>query len=240
LQRRLPLGNLADLIVIDSRIWGRDEQAIDGEDPTLDDPERSILGADQEAWLASELETSPGQWKLIGQQVVMGQLPQFLNTDQWDGYPAARERLFTLFSESAQDNVVVLTGDIHASGAMDLTPDPFSASYQPDTGAGSLAVELVVPAVTSQGFPPALANLADALVAENPHFKFADLTRRGYVVLDITPERVQGAWYHVDTIEAPSDSESLTQVAACYAGTRHIVLETEAAPPPADIAPPAP
>ena len=47
-------------------------------------------------------------------------------------------------------DVVVLTGDIHSSWAMDLTEMPYDAAmYDPATGEGSLAVEFVTPAITS-------------------------------------------------------------------------------------------
>lgn len=34
------------------------------------------------------------------------------------------------------------------------------------------------------------------------------LSRRGYMLLDITPERLQTEWYYVDTVTAPSTAES--------------------------------
>jgi alkaline phosphatase D len=235
LQRRISLGGLADLIMLDTRLWARDEQALDQEDPRLVDPERTLLGDDQEAWLAGELAASTARWKILGQQVMVAQLPQFLNTDQWDGYPAARERLFALLRD--QRDVVVLTGDIHASAANDLIEDPMSPDYDPATGVGSLAVEVVVPGVTSEGLPDAVADIANTIKEQNRYMKLADVTRRGYALLDIDAERVQAAWFYVDTIEQPSDNESFGGAAAVRAGQPFFVLESEPAPPVAGPAP---
>lgn len=46
--RHLPYGELADLVMLDTRLWGRDQQPgmFDG---TTDDPARTMLGFDQEA-----------------------------------------------------------------------------------------------------------------------------------------------------------------------------------------------
>lgn len=134
----------------------------------------------------------------------------------------------------------MLTGDIHSSWAMDLPYDPFDAAYDPDTGAGSLAVELVAPGISSPGFPEQLAGLADGLVQDNPHLKWAELVSRGYVVLDIDHDRVQAAWHLVDTVDVPSDTEALAGVLAVYAGAPHLVIEESAAEPPSGVDPPAP
>ena len=233
IQRVLGYGGLVDVILLDTRLCCRDEQAVDGSDPILADESRSLLGAEQEAWLAEMVTTSTAQWKLVAQQVMMGQVPQFTNTDQWDGYPFARQRFFDVLRNGGIEDVVVLTGDIHSSWAMDLTDDPLDPlAYDPDTGAGSLAVELVTPGITSQGFPDQLAGVADGLIMDNPHMKWVELTRRGYLVLDITPARLQGAWYFVDTVLEPSDGESVGGVVEVSTGVPHIVVVESPAEPP--------
>lgn len=235
--RAFRYGDLVDLLMLDTRLWGREQQYGElGEEPPMD-PERQILGADQEAWLFGELEGSTATWKIIGQQVMFGQLGLVTNPDQWDGYPEARERFFDVVEASAIDNVVVLTGDIHSSWGMDLARDPFDPAYDPDTGAGSFGVEFVAPGITSPGFPDALAGLAEGVKGDNPHMKLVELVRRGYVVLDIDAERVQAAWYHVDTITTRVEGESLHGVVATYAGENYLVVESEAAAAPNGPAP---
>lgn len=204
--RALSFGDLVDLVMLDTRSAGRDAPATSNQDvETLDDPTRSILGDAQEQWLSETLRESSATWSLIGQQVMMGQLASGgvpLNLDQWDGYRASRNRVLSMFEE--QGNVVVLTGDIHSSWAMDLTEDPLDPErYDPDTHEGAVAVEFVTPGITSPGLSDSLAGLANGLKTQNPHLSWVDPQQRGYMVLDITRERVQAAWFHIDDVTDP-------------------------------------
>lgn len=131
-----------------------------------------------------------------------------INTDQWDGYRAERQRVLDMISGLGLDNVVVLTGDIHSSWAMDISNDPNNPLvYNPITGEGSRAVEFVCTSVTSPGLEP-LNPLAPALRLLNPHMKYVDTARKGYLLLDIVPERVTGEFWYVDTIAEISEGES--------------------------------
>jgi alkaline phosphatase D len=233
--RSFRYGRLFDLIMLDTRLIGRDEQVADPCDATtIADPERQLLGEQQEAWLFSQLERSQRhgtRWRLLGQQVMFGQLVNVLapggcvfNPDQWDGYAAARARVLAQLAGGI-DNVVVLTGDIHSSWGNDLTAAPFDPStYQPATGAGSLAVEFVTPAVTSPGIDDMAqaALLGEAIRQTHPHVKYVDLFHRGYALLDITAERVQCEWYHVASIVERNVQESLANVLQVTSGTNHL------------------
>ncbi len=235
--RSISYGDLADIVMLDTRMWGRAMQpsVVDG-GPSPSN--RDLLGMDQERWLMETVRTSRARWKLIGQQVMMAQLVQFLNVDQWDGYPEVRARFFSLLREMGVNNVVVLTGDIHSSWANALAERPLDgASYDPATGRGSLAVEFVVPAISSPGFPAALANLAEQVRASAPHMKFVDLTRRGFGLLDITPERTQMAWHHLDDVVATT---ARTRVAAAFSVANNqprLVEDMAPAAPRTDTAP---
>lgn len=103
-------------------------------------------------------------------------------TDQWDGYEAARARVLAVIEKNRVENVAISTGDIHSSWGNDITLNPFDpAHYDPVTDRGSLAVELVTPAVTSPGVenPLEAFGLAQALRATHPHIRYVDLNRRG-------------------------------------------------------------
>ena len=56
----VPIGDLAELVLLDTRLVGRDRQAGDEEGPPLDDPARSFLGDEQRAWLRERLLDIPG------------------------------------------------------------------------------------------------------------------------------------------------------------------------------------
>lgn len=250
--RSFKLGDLAELVMLDERLTGRDEQIagvteISGAEVLLlpigavQDDGRQLLGAEQEAWLADTLHASTARWKLLGQGVMFGQLkiaglPElvtggiYINPDQWDGYPAARSRVFDLLAggdgQPPIDNVVVLTGDIHSSWSMDLTPDPNNplsplGGYNPLSGEGSRAVEFVATAVTSPGLE-SFQPLSPLIPVLNPHIKYSDFTRKGYLLLDITHERAVGEHWYVDTIAQTSDVETLGGVFQTLAGANRL------------------
>ncbi|HYO98348.1 MAG TPA: alkaline phosphatase D family protein [Polyangiaceae bacterium] len=246
--RSFAFGSLADVIMLDTRMVDRDPQVADPCDAaTLSSPERQLLGAEQEQWFFSELSQSQRRragWRIVGQQVMFAELRDVftgtgcaLNTDQWDGYAAARARVLSTLSRDSIDNVVVLTGDIHSSWANDITSDPFdAATYEGSSGRGSVAVEFVTPAVTSPGIddPVQAAFLAQVLRQTHPHIKYVDLNRRGYALLDVTEERVQAEWYFVSSITEASPAEELGAAFVTMAGHNHIVPALAPSEPRAD------
>lgn len=201
--RHFRFGQLLDLMMLDTRLAGRDAQAETLEERNLDS--RTLLGFEQEGWLAERLTAAAQDgmiWKFCGQQVMVAQLgtnAMPFNYDQWDGYPAARQRLFDSVRQAGIDNWVVLTGDIHSSWALELYEDPFA-----DQPGEPLGVELVTPAVTSAGIESytRAALAASSLESLLPHLNFVDFYFRGYVLLDITPARMQAEWWVVDNIES--------------------------------------
>ena len=218
--RKLQFGNLVDLMMLDTRVEGRDEQPHGIHAQSIrHDENRTLLGFDQEAWLHNQLKASTAKWKLLGQQVQIQKLgpvalPDKLGggisffLDTWEGYTATRERLFNHIDNNNIDNMVVLTGDIHSTWVADLPHDPLDKRYyNGDTGEGSLAVEFVTPSVTSPALPPVIGDIAaGAFKVTSPHLKFCDMVHHGFFVLDVTEERAQADWYYVDTISEKSTS----------------------------------
>lgn len=228
--RAFSFGGLADVVMLDTRNEARSLQIGNVAEDTA---ERSLLGATQEAWLAETLRASTARFKLVGQQVMVGQLAfgeshTPFNLDQWDGYPAARGRLLDVL-ETVSD-VVVLTGDIHSSWAMDVVRDPWGA-YDPATGRGSVAVELVTPGVTSPGVPGAAGvGLVQAAREANPHMKFGNFSDRGYLVVDVTRSRVHADFYLLDGVLEDQGEERHGAAFEVEAGTSHIVSVSDEAP----------
>ena len=77
--RRFRYGDLMSLIMLDTRLYGRDRQPDAGPAVTpesvsaaLSDPERRLLGHRQEGWLRRSLAAdSDTTWQVIGQQVLL-------------------------------------------------------------------------------------------------------------------------------------------------------------------------
>lgn len=214
LYRQLRWGDLAQIFVLDTRTEGRDAPSDDPE--VINAASRQLLGEPQERWLLDGLSAADTTWKLLLQQVILSpwgrEGPRPLNPDQWDGFPAARRRLLSHVADARIDGVVVLTGDIHSSWVFDVPTD--IDDYDPDTGAGAVALELVTPAVTSSGLD--LGGADGALRALMPHLHFVDLLRRGFVVVTLTPERVEGEWWLFEDGQTTSPDRAEPALAARF------------------------
>jgi alkaline phosphatase D len=219
--RSFRLGDLAELIVVDTRLVGRERPAAAGDRPVAAVlvRDRSLLGDEQRAWLQQQLR-APTRWRLLANQVMMAplrlvDLPKPLralpglvaggagvNAGQWDGYPEERRILFEHVRREGLRNLVVLTGDLHSSWAAELTVDPRDPDEVP------LGVEFVAPSVSTRSFgeqlapplPGGRALLNRVIAGQNPHQRFFDLDGHGYVIVDVDPARVQADWWHVDTV----------------------------------------
>jgi len=251
--RSFSFGDLVDLVMLDTRLAGRDAQLDDRCAVERGSKARHLLGARQERWLFERLRRSEARgarFRLIGQQVPFAPVldPESergcpLDSDGWDGYPACRERILRVLGGQRLDGVVVLTGDAHSSWANDVASDPFDRrAYDPDTGRGSRAVELVTPGITSPGIgaPERARTLSEAYRRANPHVRFVDLHRRGYVLLDVTEERAQAEWYHLATVRERSDEETLSAVFLVEPRANRLVQGGEASTPDPDAPLPAP
>jgi alkaline phosphatase D len=265
--RSFALGNLVDLVMLEERLNARSKQITRNaagvgsftQAGELLDPARQMLGAEQESWLAARLRSSTAKWKLVGQGVMFAQLKAvpgvvadgggtFLNPDQWDGYQPARDRIFDILKGNAGapavGNVVILTGDLHTSWAADLSQDPnnrdvAAGGYDPATGAGSRAVELVATSVTSPGAIDPEGAATAALRLANPHFKYIDLERRGYMLIDVDATRVVSEWWYVDTVASRSTGQVLGRAVQVSDGANHLSAgaQTAARPNPPALAP---
>ena len=237
LYRSFRFGNLADLVMLDARAL-RDEQVAADNLAGLVNTQRTMLGAAQESWCFDELRRSQHDgtaWRLLGQQVLFTRMTptgqKVRNADSWDGYQAARERVLDFLATQRMKDVVVLTGDVHSSWAMDVPRSPWDG-YTSRTGEGSLAVEFTTPAISS---PPPFTDgqgreRAAALRVMLPHLKFMDGENRGYVLLDVTPRRVQTDYVFVPTVSERTTMESAAASLVTERGSAHAVLAGAPAP----------
>jgi alkaline phosphatase D len=238
LYRTFRFAGLADLVMLDARSL-RDRQVPLDDLAALADPRRTMLGAAQERWLADQLRESQREqtpWRLLGQQVMFARMTpsgqNVRNADSWDGYQGARERMLALLEAERIRDVVILTGDVHSSWAMDV-PRSAWESYRARSGEGSLAVEVTTPAISS---PPIFAadgegrERAAALRVMLPHLRFMDGENRGYVLLDVTRERAQVDYFFVPTVQERTDVETHVASLVTVRGSSHLVDAGKPAP----------
>ncbi len=207
---RVGYGALAEFYVLDDRQYrshqvcprpGRGGSAVVEDCAARLDPRLTLLGDVQERWLMGSLERSRARWNVLAQQTLMAQLDRKVGqgqsfwTDGWDGYPAARRRLLQFLEQKKPANPLVIGGDVHCFWVADLKPD-FDDPRSP-----TVATEFVGTSITSQlGRTQAEQ---DAIKQENPHITYADLTRRGYVRMELTPARARADLRGLENVIRP-------------------------------------
>lgn len=204
--RKFEYGGLLDLFMVDTRLHGREEQGVN-----TSNPNRTMLGHDQYQWLTDELQASTAQWKILGNQVIFAPITIFgvpINDDAWDGYSAERDNVLNFVEDNSIENFTVITGDVHTSWGFNL-----------ENGNNHVGVEFVTPSVTSPGAP---INVGGLLTLENPHIKYVELTKHGFIMLDMNTQRIQADWYFVNTID--NIDPSYTWVKSLYSNSGQMQL----------------
>ena len=162
-----------------------------------------MMGAEQEKWLFGNLASVNARWTVLGQQV-----PTFardmaktdpdgrFSMDKWDGYAAARARLYARLQEAKAPNPIVLSGDVHMHYGADLKVDftnPRSAT---------VGVEFTNSSITSGGDGRDAAPGWDQIRGDNPHVKFHS-GRRGYIACTATPDAMRADFKILDRVTVP-------------------------------------
>jgi alkaline phosphatase D len=213
--RTIRWGSLADVMLLDGRQFRSDQAcgdvvlAVEPACAETADPTRTMLGSVQEQWLGAQLAATTATWPVIAQQSVLSDvtLPNgaVLNFDQWDGYPAARQRL--LLQAAQAPRVVVLTGDIHLAAVGRLP---------------SVGVEFVTSSISSTGLVP--ADFAD-VVTGFPDVVDAELDHRGYTRHTITPATWTAEYRIVADAATPESPVSTWKTFVVDAAIRDAVAE---------------
>jgi alkaline phosphatase D len=143
------------------------------------------------AALAAQLErVRPGVTRLLD----FTRFPIPLDTDAWDGYPAARARVLAKM-RAAGGNAIVLAGDSHSAWANEL-----------NDAEGRVAVEFGTTSITSPSdaeyFKPAGIDFGAGLLARNPHIKWNDQLGRGFLKLTLTKQQALAEFFTVSTIRS--------------------------------------
>ncbi|RIX78191.1 alkaline phosphatase [Acidovorax cavernicola] len=181
-------GRMLDVMLLDGRQYRSHHACLTGRStkPLADcadrlAPERSLLGMQQEAWLANELAAPLARWTVIAQPTLMAEADRQRGEghgywmDGWDGYAASRARLLDALAanQSRGGDALVLGGDVHAFWAADLRRE----SQGP-----VVATEFVGGAITSEG--PSAASVAH-MRAKNEHLRYGRADKRGYGLMTL-------------------------------------------------------
>jgi alkaline phosphatase D len=201
--RRVVIGDLVSLNVLDTRLFRSDQPCGDGVKADCRealDPNRTMLGDTQERWLYEGFKNISARWTVLGQQVIVMRNDRdpdptvfAPSVDKWDGAVAARDRLFAAVEAAKLTNLVVLTGDIHNNWAGELKQN-FD-----DSSSATLGVEFVATSISSGGDGFDTNDRSQALLAQDPHIKFFN-NQRGYVRHAVTPDRWQADFRVLDRV----------------------------------------
>jgi alkaline phosphatase D len=207
-------GALATFHLLDTRQFRDAQTCASGTLPLCapsNDPARTMLGAAQESWLAAGLTRSTARWDFLAQQVMLTSTtrdfdgqgamvpPDTVNSDCWDGYPAARDRLLNSVRAANLRNFVVLTGDVHKHWAADI---PGLIDGLP------MGAELVTSSVSSGGDGEPEPRWVPAAQRRHPNLRYYD-GRRGWIAGYLTPERLRADYHVVARVSTPLWPDSI-------------------------------
>jgi len=203
--RRLPVGRLADLHVLDTRQYRSNQPCGDGNKPQCPEalsPDQSLMGAAQRDWLFDGLGRSQAKWNVLAQQVMVARMDRkpgeevAYSMDQWPGYEMERRKLLRFFHDQKISNPVVLTGDIHTNWANELVAD-FD-----DLGGRTVATEFVGSSISSGGNGIDKPKELERILADNPFLKFHN-AERGFVRCELTPTQWRTDYRTVPFVDKP-------------------------------------
>ncbi|KAI1768265.1 PhoD-like phosphatase-domain-containing protein [Hypoxylon sp. FL1150] len=204
--RSFQMGNLLDLIILDTRNYDRSITSLDWNDEYIDlirnDASRTLMGSHQENWFYNQLSTSSSRgatWRIIGNQIVFSHIVESygFSGDNWNGYMANRNRTLKHLYDNNIPNTVFLAGDSHQNWVSDLVWLD-EKPYDPETGEGAIGVEFAGTAVSSSGFSGLIAAgraEAETLVSNNTVLQWQEGYYRGYFILSVTPEKLEARYY---------------------------------------------
>jgi alkaline phosphatase D len=195
-----------------------------------------LLGDDQRAWFESTLKASSRTWKVWGNEYTFMrraidlsavtlapadfQQRILISCEDWDGAPNERNSL--LAALKSVDNIVIVTGDLHAF---------FAGTPYAEDDEDARVIELVAGSITSStwqatiaatvaanpSLPPEVGLLAEAVdslltdptARPNPHIAWLDLASNGYAVVKAGADTLEATAFALDATLIPVPPKQL-------------------------------
>jgi alkaline phosphatase D len=242
--RAYRIGDLATLFRPETRLAARSRQLdlgtalrgredigralVEFRDGAWQNPARTMLGAEQEAWLNEGLRHSTDdgvRWQILAQQVIMGAMTMAPEAAAWltpDAAAEVRQRLpaalaaahvglpynLDMWDGYPAARARLLRSALDAdSNLIVLSGDSHNAwAFDLDLEGAPVGTEFAGHSVTSPGLEAYLsaapADVARAAVGHNPQLRWADTSRRGYMSVALTRERATGEWHFLESVRA--------------------------------------
>lgn len=227
--RSVRYGALAEFFILDCRQYRSRDVGRDGGGPDpraflfptlefdtigrLSDPNLTMLGAEQLAWLKAGLKGSTARWKFVLSSLPFTSL-LFMPYDRWDGYPAEKYDLLRYIDLEGITGCVLLSADIHGNVhnpdvtrfMRDTNWQEFSPCFRiPEFIAGPIATDTIQQEIGILGglflgqqpgefeqsflFQFGFDFLKSKIVAAN-QIAFIEPNKFAYLVVDVTRETV--------------------------------------------------
>lgn len=244
--KEYPIGDLATYFRTDTRMVARSKPYWHGDfmraadpakafaefrDSAWTDPAMTMLGSEQESWLAKAIARNKGTWAVLGSGTNMGYNYTPEESLNWfpkdapdrnknyarQGIAAAKAGLpynldnwggypaarsrLLAAAQRADANLVVVTGDSHNAWAFDL-PE----------GGKPAGVEFGGHSVSSPGFESATQGTDPAIIsrglleASKQELRYVDTSNRGYMHLSLTPQAATNEWVFMQTVKDVSSA----------------------------------
>ncbi|HEV7690241.1 MAG TPA: alkaline phosphatase D family protein [Hyphomonadaceae bacterium] len=240
---KVDIGDLATLFLLESRLVGRGEDITIGEVglappdkkqavadaimARVNDPQRTMLGAEQEAWLAAELKASVDsgrKWQVLGNQVTMAKvkmpdLAQGLPSEKYVSMPETSKRAWDSAKWGLPWNLDSWSGfpaareRLYAASRaakaklVVLAGDTHTswANELFDEKRFRIGVEFGCTSITSQGAGDTLPfQELNWLMAEaNDDVIYYNAFNKGFTVLILKADQVEAEFVKVSTIRSP-------------------------------------
>jgi alkaline phosphatase D len=209
------------------------------------DPSATMLGSDQESWLAHEFKRNAAAciWQLVGMGTILGRTLMPEQTPGWlrpeIGEKVAKKYRQDVFASKlgvpmwmdrwdgypAARSRLLKAAQRADADLVTLSGDSHNAwAYSLTEDGQPAGVEFAGHSVTSPGIEAQMAvdpkDVARAFVDMNPELAWADTRHRGYTMIDITPQRVTGEWLFLQTIKSRSTALTGTHRMSAERGRR--------------------
>ena len=198
-----------------------------------------MLGDEQKQWLIEGMKASSATWKIWGNETQLLQMcldlspfnvPAvfkavfYFTADQWDGYRS--ERAEVLGALSGVNNLVVLTGDIHAFYAGEVHVDfdkpsatPMAVEYVCAGISSSPAQEITAGVVTdldptgAYGLKDLVPQFDAVMSAASPHYKYTNSMIHGVALIDVDADKeVRVTFVEIADVKSKTWDEKPTRV----------------------------
>lgn len=201
--RKVTIGTDCQLYFLEERLEGRDKQyAMQNE--KINSKDRKLISDHQFTWLANHLQNDSIRWHVLFNQVMFTgyRLPKNSTSeiDWWTGYPQQRQQLIKIF-EKMKNPPLIVTGDHHQAHVLELK----SNRELP------VAWEFLTPSITSKNDDRLTASEIKSkkasLYENNPHLVYSNTHSHGYVILQISKEKIGFDYRYNSDILNPDGKE---------------------------------